>query len=456
MMNRFVGSGTQIRISLGRRKAIVAGEMAVDSTAIKRTVERSMPGFGKSVVSAHSRSLVGKLRRLALRAVPVMLGLAASPAWSLDVVYAESNSPAGNSILSFENDGSGRLRFLGSTAAGGIGVFDPSYALGPFDSDQNLFVSRDQSLLFAVNSGSNSIAVFHIDGNGSLTPVSGSPFPSGGIDPVSVGLRGDALVVVNKDEDPHQNANLRLPNYTTFRVDQDGGLEPINGSTVPVAYGSSPSQASIAAVGPFVFGADFFGGLLQSFQLDDEGRLLQNPPQAIPDSVFSGSPAPHWPLGLTTHPSRPILYANLVAVSKVAVYRYSEEGRLKFVRAVADPGAAPCWVITNHPGTRLYVINTGTTSVAVYDLKDPLNPRLIQHFQMTKTTGNPFSAVIDDSDQFIYVSSEQSTATADASANAIYTLKVASDGTLSEPFSPTVLPIDGVARAQGVAVFSAH
>ena len=196
---------------------------------------------------------------------------------------------------------------------------------------------------------------------------------------------------------------------------------------------------------------------MQSFQLDEEGHLLQNAPQAIPDSVFSGSPAPHWPLGLTTHPTQSILYADLVAVSKVAVYRYDDSGRLQFVRAVADPGAAPCWALTNHLGTRLYLVNTGTTSVAVYDLtQDPLNPNLIQHFQMTVTSGASFSAVIDGSDQFIYVSGEQSTPTATASANVIHTLKVASDGTLSEPFPPTVLPISGVARAQGVAVYSAH
>jgi 6-phosphogluconolactonase (cycloisomerase 2 family) len=393
-------------------------------------------------------------RRLAQLAIPLMLGVTAAPAWSADVVYAESNSTAGNSILAFENDGSGALHFLGSTAAAGIGVFDPSFALGPFDSDQNLLVSRDRALLFAVNSGSNSVAVFRIDGSGGLTPVSGSPFASGGIDPVSLGLRGDVLTVVNKDGDPHQNPNPALPNYTTFQVDADGGLDPINDSTVSVAYGSSPSQAAIAAVGPFVFGADFLGGLLQSFALDESGHLMANPPQAVPDSVFAGNAAPHLPLGLRAHPTEAILYVDLVTVSQVAVYQYNEQGRLQFVKTVADPGAGPCWAIVNHRGTRLYAINTGDTSVAVYDITQPLNPKVIQHFAMAVTSGNAFSAVIDDSDQFIYVSGEQSTATATASANAIHTLKVAADGTLSEPFPPTVLPISGLTRAQGVAVFS--
>jgi hypothetical protein len=66
-------------------------------------------------LTAAGRKAVGKLRRLTLLAVPVMFGVAAWPAWSLDVVYAESNSAAGNSILSFENDGTGALHFLGST-----------------------------------------------------------------------------------------------------------------------------------------------------------------------------------------------------------------------------------------------------------------------------------------------------------------------------------------------------
>jgi 6-phosphogluconolactonase (cycloisomerase 2 family) len=391
-----------------------------------------------------------------LLAIPLAWAVAASPAWGFDVVYAESNSTSGNSILAFENDGSGALHFLSSTPAGGIGVFDPSFALGPFDSDQNLLVSRDRALLFAVNSGSNSVAVFHIDGSGGLDPVNGSPFASGGIDPVSIGLRGDILTVVNKDGDPNQNPNPALPNYTTFRVGSDGGLDTISNSTVSVAYGSSPSQAAIAAVGSFVFGADFFGGLLQSFALDESGRLSANPPQAIPNSVYAGTAAPHWPLGLRAHPSQSILYVDLVTVSQVAVYQYDQQGRLQFVRTVADPGAGPCWAIVNHKGTRLYVINTGDTSVAVYDLSQPLNPKVIQRFQMAVTSGNPFSAVIDASDQFIYVSGEQSSPTATASANAIHTLKVAANGTLSEPFAPTVLPISGLARAQGVAVYSAQ
>jgi 6-phosphogluconolactonase (cycloisomerase 2 family) len=380
-----------------------------------------------------------------------------TPAWSAgvnDIIWVESNSTVGNSILAFKNTGTTSPTFLGSTPAGGFGVFDATFALGPFDSDQNLIVNEDGTLLFAVNSGSNSIAVFRITPNG-LQPVEGSPFASGGSDPVSVGLKDDILAVVNKDQDPAQNANLVLPNYTTFRVSPDGKLTAVESSTVSVAYNSSPSQALTASRGNFVFGADFFGGLLQSLLIDEDGRLHQNPPQALPNSVFADKTAGHLPLGLRTHPNLPILYVDITPINEVAVYRYNEKGVLSFVRTVSDSGAAPCWAVVNHTGTRLYATNTGDNSVSVYDLTDPLDPVEIQHFVMDATTGAPFSTVIDQSDEFIYVSGEQSGLTATPAANAFHALKVAPDGTLTEPFSPTVLPIGGTVpvRAQGITVF---
>ena len=395
-------------------------------------------------------------RSLILLVALAMCGSVRTPAWSAgvsDIIWLESNSTAGNSILAFKNDGSGTPALLGTTPAGGIGVFDGTFALGPFDSDQNLIVNPEGTLLFAVNSGSNSIAAFRITPEG-LQAVNGSPFPSGGSDPVSLGLMGDVLVVVNKDQDPAQNDNLVQPNYTTFRVWPNGQLSPIESSTVSVGYGTSPSQALIASQGSFVFGADFLGGLLQSFRLDEAGRLRQNLPQALPDSVFTGQTAPHLPLGMRTHPDLPILYVDITPISEVAVYRYDEQGIPSFVRTVSDVGAAPCWAVVNHTGTRLYVTNTGDNSIAVYELTNPLNPVEIQHFVMAPTTGAAFSTVIDSSDQWLYVSSEQSGTSSTTAANAFHALKVMSDGTLTEPFAPAILPIGGnvPVRAQGIAV----
>jgi hypothetical protein len=378
---------------------------------------------------------------------------------SSDTIYLESNSTAGNSIFTYTFNFTSPPVLQNSTPAGGIGVFDPTFALGPFDSDQNLIENSSGTLLFAVNSGLNSIAVFSIDHDGALMPVDGSPFPSGGSDPVSVGLRGDTLVVVNKDQDPAQagtSAGSILPNYTTFHVSPGGQLTPVPDSTVSVAYGSSPSQALIASQGNVAFGADFLGGLLQSFSLDPNGALDQNLPQALPNSIFTGLTGGHEPLGMRTHPFLPILYVDITFINEVAVYTYDPRGHLTFARAVPDAGAAPCWAIVNHAGTYLYVTNTGDGSIEVYSLADPLNPKELQHFVMDSNNGgHVYSTVIDHSDGWIYVSSEQDTSTALVSANAFHTLKVADDGTLSEPFPPTVLPVASTppVRVQGITVF---
>src|SRR5579862_8489270 len=397
----------------------------------------------------YSACLLSGLATLAVIQAP------ASSAAPADIIYLESNSTSGNSILAYKFNFTSSPTLLDTTPAGGIGVYDPSFALGPFDSDQNLIEDASGTMLFAVNSGSNTVAVFHIQPDGSLIAVNGSPFPSGGSDPVSLGLKDDVLAVVNKDQDPAQNDNLVQPNYTSFRVLPGGVLVAVPQSTVSVAYGSSPSQALMASQGAFVFGADFLGGILQSFRLDQQGHLNQNLPQALPDSIFAGLTAGHLPLGMRTHPTLPILYVDITPASEVAVYTYNDNGQLSFVRAVPDSGAGPCWAIVNHTGSRLYVTNTGDNSIAVYDLADPLSPVQIQHFLMASTTGAAFSTVIDHSDTWIYVSSEQSSATATPAANAFHALKVAADGTLTEPFPPTVLPVSGAApvRVQGITVF---
>jgi 6-phosphogluconolactonase (cycloisomerase 2 family) len=384
------------------------------------------------------------------------LRISAAPA---DTIYLESNSAAGNLIFTYTFNFTSAPVLKSTTSAGGIGVFDSTFALGPFDSDQNLVENASGTLLFAVNSGSNTIAVFNIDADGSLRAVTGSPFPSGGSDPVSVGVKGDTLVVVNKDQDPAQAgtaAGAVLPNYTTFNVSPSGQLTPVPNSTVPVALGSSPSQALIASQGDVVFGADFLGGLLQSFKLDENGALDQNLPTALPNSIFTGLTGGHLPLGMRTHPFLPILYVDITPVSKVAVYTYDPQGRLNFVRAVGDAGAAPCWAVVNHAGTYLYATNTGDNSIEVYSLADPLNPTEVQHFVMDSNNGGAvFSTVIDRSDNWLYVSSEQSSASASVAANAFHTLKIGDDGMLSEPFAPTALPVTSTpaVRVQGITVF---
>jgi 6-phosphogluconolactonase (cycloisomerase 2 family) len=370
-------------------------------------------------------------------------------------VYIESDDPNGNAILGYSRDNTdGSLTPLPGSPfpTGGLGITYTTN-LGPFDSDQEVIVNTSHTLLFAVNGGSDTVAVFKIHEDGALTSVPGSPFPSGGSNPVSVGLaRHDSvLVVVNQDQDPGHPGEV-LPNYTSFHVSPRGQLTPVRNSTFFVDAGSSPSQALISPDGKITFGAEFLGGLLRTFRVAGNGRLTLGDVQPLPSDVFAGTGAPPLPLGLAVHPRHRLLYVDFVTISQVGVYRYNDRGDLDFLRAVPDSGQAPCWALVNKAGTRLYASNTADSSISVFDISaDPTNPVEIQHVSL-RTTGSCFQFALDSTGSFMHVVTQQASLAQPATANGLNVLRVAADGTLTEvPSSPTILPVPAMTRPQGVA-----
>jgi len=371
------------------------------------------------------------------------------------VVYTETNDIA-NAVLAFRRDDQGRLTLLPGApfSTGGKGVIDPSFKLGPFDTDQNVVIDHDRRLLFAVNSGSNSIAGFHIrPHDGALEPTRGSPFPSGGINPVSIGLRGDQIVIINQDLDSAQNTAGGLPSIVTRHVTEDGRIVKFPAdTTISLSVGSAPSQALTANNRPFVFDAQFLGGRLASYRLFPNGRLLANPPQPLPASEAVGGTAP-LPLGLWVNPDARQLYVGFVTVNKLGVYTWDEEGVPVFERTVANSGKAICWLRANRAGTRLYSANTGSSTVSVYDTTDPDEPKEIQAIHISGP-GALFQLALDPTERFLYVIGQRGSHA--APGNALHVLALdEEDGTLTEvSSSPVPITLQSPdARPQGVAVF---
>ena len=332
------------------------------------------------------------------------------------VVYVESNRADHNSILAFRNT-DGTLSPLGEFPTGGKGVLDLSLELGPFDSDQNVITNAEGTTLYAVNSGSDTIAVFHVSTNGRLSLVPGSPFSSGGTNPVSIGIARDTLAVVNKAMDPSR-PQLNQPNYTSFALAPGGALEkgPLSTNVAPV--GSSPSQADVSSGARLVFDAQFLGGHLQSFLVDHDGSLIPEDFKAVNTS------AGPQPLGLWTHPARPILYAGLTSSSELAVYKFDSTGHLTLVRSVPNSGKAICWIRSNATGTRLYTSNTGNRSISVYGSTSPLQPVEIQHLTL-KGVGNPLQIMVDPRGDFLYVVTQRASASTPlGQGNTLHVLRI--------------------------------
>jgi DNA-binding beta-propeller fold protein YncE len=395
-----------------------------------------------------------------------------------NVVYVETNdiTPGKNAILAFSRAADGSLTPLAGSpfAIGGTGVGNPTQGLGPDDSDQEIIASPDHTRLFAVNAGSNTIAVLDVHPDGSLTPVTGSPFPSGGVDPVSVGLSGSFLYVVNQDEDPAQDASAGAPSYTAFSVAASGTLTAVPNSTV--SAGASPSVALVSPDGKLLFGADFLAPLksvppqppLRAFAIGTDGTLTAAPgtPMAIP--VVDGGSPPGTPvaLGLGLNAAQKILYVDFPLRSEVGVYTYDgTTGALSFQTTASVSGPAPCWVRVSADGKFLYVTDTANDTVSVLDASNPLAPSEIQNLQLqdpgpllsdasAATTSESYEEALSPDGKFLYVLSQRTTPdTSVTQGNVLHALSIGADGKLTETAPDVALSVPLGSRPQGVVVF---
>src|SRR5438045_2362146 len=159
------------------------------------------------------------------------------------------------------------------------------------------------------------------------------------------------------------------------------------------------------------------------------------------------------PLGLWTHPTRPILYAGLTSMNRLAVYTFDATGHLTFVRSVPNSGEAICWIRSNESGTRLYTSNTGDSSISVYDTTFPLQPVEIEHLKL-KGLGNPFQITVDPRGTFLYVVTHRGSASIPlGQGNTLRALKInkVTGKVVEEGTSLVNLPVPPGTRPQGVA-----
>jgi hypothetical protein len=378
-----------------------------------------------------------------------------------------------NAIRSYRRNAQGFLTELPGSPflAGGTGVHptaDLTLAnLGPFDSDQCMITDPGRNRIFYVNGGSDTIAVHNIGSDGRLSPVKGSPFPCFGVNPCSVGLsQNNILLVCNKDYDlgrPGFNPALRQGSYTTFQVNGQGQLSARPISTVPAGpVGGlgpghpTPTQALIVRGGSLAFDPDFFGLQLRSFGINARGQLQllsavtpPGPPLSPAGTNALGLPIP---LGVQQHPTQPILYVGFVLDKSFGVYSYNAAGTMTFVRAVTGVGSGPCWFLTNQAGTRLYVSNNFDNSVSVFDITSPLNPVKIQQITLAQGPSNaaPFQLALDASERYLHVLTQAAAMGQNPeTANGLNVLAVASNGTL-RVVEFVALPFYDGSRPQGV------
>src|SRR5215813_3233240 len=108
-------------------------------------------------------------------------------------LYTVNNDTQQNGIAVLERNADGSLKEIAGSPfpTGGKG-------LSGGDIDQQGAIRIYGNYVLAVNPGSDSVAVLRKGEDGKLTPVAGSPFPSGGSGPLSLTVRGDLVYVANQ------------------------------------------------------------------------------------------------------------------------------------------------------------------------------------------------------------------------------------------------------------------
>ncbi len=373
-----------------------------------------------------------------------------------EIVYVQTNDPVQNAIIAYQNNGDGQLQQLPGSPflTGGKGIdHDSIRVIYSNASDNEIIISNDRRFLLAVNSGSNTIAVFNINSDGTLSTVPGSPFPSGGVLPVSLAHWQQYIYVANKGRTSNQT-----PNFIAFRLEGDGSLSPVPGARADLPTTSSPCQVLVSRNLPFLFGSEFTNNI-SDYTMNSNGslgRLPGNPNVPAADVQ-----------GLCQHPSQNILYAGFPQEGVTGVYEIiPTTGALTFKTSVSGAGAN---MRINNGGSLLYVLNPYKNAVSVFNTSDASSPSVLAKLTLKnpgviyRNHANPYpssecaSLSLSSNEQFLFVVSQNTNwgySPDTANNNWLHILAVQGDGTLTEPGEPMQLPVGRAVFPRGVAVYN--
>ena len=119
---------------------------------------------------------------------------AQSSASNTHALFIETDSLAGNSILSYQRGSDGTISLAGSYSTGGAGGAGANSSAAPLGSQDGLVLADNNSKLIATNAGSDTVSVFDVSGT-HLKLV--QQVSSGGQFPNSIAVHNNLVTVLN-------------------------------------------------------------------------------------------------------------------------------------------------------------------------------------------------------------------------------------------------------------------
>ncbi len=272
-------------------------------------------------------------------------------------VYTETNSLSNNQVIIFNRLSNGKLRQIGAVSTGGKGARAPQPGCTPpggcpvVDTQNEVLLTSDAKLLFAVNAGSNTITSFRTTAHGLRRA---NEIDSGGQYPNSLTVHGHLLYVLNSSSD----------NIAGFVFTASGKLIPIKNSSQKLIGGlpGAPRQVGFDNTGKVLMvsllanssGPPPAGGTkatIDTFPVNGHG-------QARPGTAHNSTKA--FPFAFAFDKQNQAIMAQLNKVTPGAgsAQRYTAAGGA-VGPAASTVDAFPCWVVVTKNGRHVYIVNTG-------------------------------------------------------------------------------------------------
>jgi len=348
-------------------------------------------------------------------------------------VYVLNNNLFGaNSITSFARAANGTLTLSGVTDIGAQG----SLAAFADGTQGSLIRTRDGRRLFAVDAGSDQISVLNVhDGGLSLAGV----FASGGSGPVSLTYEDGLLYVLNA-----ANASSTAANVAGFRVDHDGALHPIAGSTRLLSTAHpNPAQVLLDPQRRFLLITEKSTNLIDVYRVAHDGSLTG--PTSVPSVGV-------YPFGMafTHRDSRTELIVDdglgpgvPPGTGAVTAYRLAD-GQLHLVNGpVPDHQIAPCWMVITNNGRFAYTSDADSHAISGYRIHADGTISLLDPDGVTGTTPAdtfPLEEGLSRNSRFLYVLDSRLLLATPGPAT-LSGFRVHGDGHLSQVVDPSAITL---------------
>jgi 6-phosphogluconolactonase (cycloisomerase 2 family) len=260
-------------------------------------------------------------------------------------VYTLTNSTSGNAVAVFERERDGSLTARGTVPTGGNGT-------GAGLGSQGALVLDDERLL-AVNAGSNSLSLLHVDRRGQVRLADVDP--SGGARPISVTVHGRFVYVLNAG-DASSPANIR--GFLALF----GRLLPLPGSARPLSTAApDPAQVEFSPNGRHLVVTEKATNRIVTYGVR---RGFASGPNVQPSAGMT-------PFGFAFDPRGRLIVSEAFGgapdASAMSSYALSNEGTVSPISAsVKTTETAACWVVVTKSGRYTYTTNTGSNSITGY------------------------------------------------------------------------------------------